>query len=545
MRLRYLHFIIFIWMLSGCKKNTNPVVYVPDDDPVIKTGFLQVKGDYIADSNGQYFPLEGIAFGNEVWSDNEVPTTHHSEVDFERVQAMGMNVIRFYLNYKTFEDDSNPYVYKNKGWEWIDQNVAWARKYNIYLVLNMHVPQGGYQSGGKGDALWNDVKNQDRLIALWKAIASRYKSEIQIVGYGIVNEPVPTNSITQWQNLAQGITDAIREVDQNHIVFVEKAIYVKLKPEDSNLNFPIINDDNLCYEFHIYDPLQYTHQLFEWAGQGEGGKYPDESELSYTGLNWYTATFNNPTLGLNNGGWQYLEGDLYRITDPKIKLAIPALVGAQVGSGAVYYDNLEIKEYDENGNYIKTLLVDDLTDQTGWSYWSENGTGSWAPFSDGLGNTGLSIQNASSDCNLSKYNHAFQPVMNHSYQINGRAKGENMSSLASCRFRIDFLTTDYPIYARNKLFLEAATMRYVNWAKARNKPVYMGEFGAGIHCFDSDKGGLAWVNDMIDIAQTNSIAFSYHTYHEDSFGLYLGYGSLPDPAFVNQPLIDLLTQKLR
>jgi len=80
-------------------------------------------------------------------------------------------------------------------------------------------PQGGYQSQGNGDALWNQTENQNRLVALWKAIADRYKGEDRIAGFGPVNEPVPPQSMTQWSVLAQKLVDGIREVDKNHLIF--------------------------------------------------------------------------------------------------------------------------------------------------------------------------------------------------------------------------------------------------------------------------------------------------------------------------------------
>ena len=74
--------------------------------------------------------------------------------------------------------------------------------------------------------------------------------------------------------------------------------------------------------------------------------------------------------------------------------------------------------------------------------------------------------------------------------------------------------------------------------------MYMGEFGAGIHCFENNKGGLQWVSDMIDIAKVNGLHFSYHSYHEDNFGTYFGYGTLPNAASANQELINLFKEKL-
>jgi endoglucanase len=508
--------------------------------------FLKVAGTQIIDSRNQPVRLQGIAFGNEVWSDKEIPDTHHSETDYSRVKDMGMNVIRFYLNYKTLENDANPYQYKQSGWDWIDKNIAWAKKHGIYLILNMHVPPGGFQSLGNGDALWQNIEMQNRLTGLWKAIAGRYKNETQVIGYGLLNEPVPVNTIAQWQQLAQRIATEIRRVDPDHILFVEKAIYVKNSPETPDYNFPVISDANTAYEFHIYDPHPYTHQLFSWAGTGEGGKYPDESVISYTGSQWYTATFNNPMLPSGNNDWQYLEGERFRVTDTAIKLALPALVAAGV-TGKVYFDNIEIKEFDAGNNYTQTILQLNLNTTDGWSYWSSNNSGSGGiSTSTGYGDNGsIFIESATGDCNYSNYGKIFQPRQGYYYQINGWMKGENIAASAGCRLRIDFLKTNDPVFGRNKNFLAYVLGKYADWGRRKNVPIYMGEFGAGIHCFQNNKGGLQWVTDMLDIAKANNFYFTYHTYHEDNFGLYFGYGTLPDPAQVNQPLIDLFKQKLR
>ena len=53
-----------------------------------------------------------------------------------------------------------------------------------------------------------------------------------------------------------------------------------------------------------------------------------------------------------------------------------------------------------------------------------------------------------------------------------------------------------------------------------NVPVYCGEFRAGINCFSENRGGEQWVSDVIDICFQYGINFNYHTYHENSFGLY-------------------------
>src|SRR5262245_29327837 len=159
--------------------------------PAPGPAFLHASGEAIVDGDGNPVFLKGVSFGNEVWANMALPDDH-AEIDFQRLADMGANSTRFLLNYLTFEDDGAPYVYKDAGWAWIDQNVAWAKAHGIRLILNMHVPQGGFQSNGDGGALWSGVANQDRLTALWAAIAQRYADEPIIAGFGLVNEPEPT-----------------------------------------------------------------------------------------------------------------------------------------------------------------------------------------------------------------------------------------------------------------------------------------------------------------------------------------------------------------
>jgi len=58
-----------------------------------------------------------------VWQDVRIPREHHAEVDYGRVAEMGMNSVRFYLHYRTFEQAD--------GWQWLDDNVAWAKRHGI------------------------------------------------------------------------------------------------------------------------------------------------------------------------------------------------------------------------------------------------------------------------------------------------------------------------------------------------------------------------------------------------------------------------------
>jgi endoglucanase len=518
------------------------------------SGFIHRQGSQLLDGSGQPFTFQGIAFGNEVWStEANIPVKHHTEADFQRVKDMGLNSVRFYLNYQLFEDDRNPYQYKEAGWQWLDQNIAWAKKHGISLVLNMHVPQGGFQSQGNGDALWTNPENQKRFTALWQAIADRYKDDPTIAAFGLLNEPIVTGDQRQWQNLAQTTANAIRQVDSNHLLMVEGAIGTKSAPGlPTNYELPVdqslfkITDSNTAYEFHYYGPYEYTHQGLDFGYKGDGGRYPDYNQLEgKKDLNWYTATFNNPNLPTGNSNWQYFEGEKYQVNDPKIKLGVPTLTGAGVG-GTVSYDDVIIKEFDPNGNLTQTFNNIDTNSPTGWNFWSSNGSGTQGTTTKGRNDgAALTIQGTTGDANLSNFDRFIIPKQGYSYQISGWMQGDNINADASAKLRIDFQTSTKPIYLRDKNFLASQLQPYLDWGQKNNVPLYMGEFGVSTKTFTPEKGGTKWVNDMLDISLANKLSFNYHTYHEDAFGLYPGYGEPIDPTKANQPLQQLFTSKLK
>lgn len=261
----------------------------------IYEGFIRTKGQILVDEDDKQYLVRGMAFGNGVWGNPALPPkNHHTKESYAMLAETGFNNIRFYLNYGIFEDDAKPYFYKQSGWDWIDKNIEWAKKYGIRLILNMHYPQGGFQSNGNGTALWTVRENQERLTALWKEIALRYKDEPVVMGYDFINEPIVPKmatveeSFAQWIDLAERIRKAVREVNESQIIFVERLNAVKDMAtgaenwdinQNGRMNYISVDDDNIVYEFHMYEPFDITHQNASWVNAmvGRFAAYPDDA----------------------------------------------------------------------------------------------------------------------------------------------------------------------------------------------------------------------------------------------------------------------------
>ncbi len=109
-----------------------------------------------------------------------------------------------------------------------------------------------------------------------------------------------------------------------------------------------------------------------------------------------------------------------------------------------------------------------------------------------------------------------------------------MDTSAIVRPRVDLLRGD-SVNVFDKSYLASALSPYLAFSEEYQVPIYCGEFGADTVSFAQNRGGSLWVTDMLELMQTQAIGFNYHTYHEDSFGLYQN-NPLSPPAKRNDAL---------
>ncbi|BEU01290.1 hypothetical protein OAG1_00900 [Agarivorans sp. OAG1] len=505
---------------------------------------LRVDGRFIVNGKGEKVRLKGVAFGNEVWANTRIPSQHHNEQDYIRLKEMGFNSIRFYLNYQTFESDSAPYKYHQSGWDWLDKNVQWAEKHGIYLVLNIHVPQGGFQSNGAGDALWDKRENQLRLISLWQAIAKRYQGHPNVAALDLLNEPVTTRSKQQWEDLANELVTAIRQVNQQQMIFVERLLAVKNQWQiDEQQNFFKLADPNVVYQYHFYEPMAFSHQQASWLRQYQvPASYPDPDRLKVIGSpSWYGAQFDNPTISADSD-WQFVEGKKLQLQDPKVDLIYPALVSAN-NAGDSWFKQVVINEYAPDGKQLLREVKIDLSQHADWYLWSANQRGRSQHLRQG-GEDILQISETTSDANNGSSQQFVVPKVGHFYQISGWVKTRGTGAASRVQLRLDFQNGLKDIVAWDKQLIEKMIEPMERWGEQHQVPLYLGEFGCIRGCFEQQRGGLQWVSDVLDVVDQYQTHFNFHSYHEDAFALYYGYGSLPTESNANQPLIQLFKQRL-
>ncbi len=175
-----------------------------------------------------------------------------NEKDVKRIKKLGFNCARLPINYRV--------LMEKNGFKLLDKVVGWFRKYQVYLILDLHAAPGSqnydWHSDSDGIAhLWDSDKYFRQTIALWAVISKRYRDENIIAGYDILNEPV-TKKVNKVNELYSKIIDVIRKNSDDHIIFVEPNMWAfDLK------GMKVPHDDNFAWSVHFYVPHDFTFNL--------------------------------------------------------------------------------------------------------------------------------------------------------------------------------------------------------------------------------------------------------------------------------------------
>jgi len=199
---------------------------------------------------------EGTQAFYDAWIENGC-----RKIDIDSLASWGFNSVRLPMHYNLFtlpieqEPVKGENTWLEKGFLLTDHLLEWCKSNRIYLILDLHAAPGGqgkdasisdYDSGKP--ALWESAENRAKTVALWRRLAERYANEPWIGGYDLINE-------TNWdiagnqalKDLYAEITSAIRQVDRNHLLFIEGNWWAN---DFTGLTPPW--DSNMAYSFHKY-----------------------------------------------------------------------------------------------------------------------------------------------------------------------------------------------------------------------------------------------------------------------------------------------------
>ena len=256
--------------------------------PADFSGFVRREGKDIVDGSGRPLLLRGMGIGNwllpegYMWKTSPKDSPRQIEVlladlvgdesaarfwhdfreeffnenDVRCIAESGFDHIRLPISARIVQDEDGKPI--EAGYALIDRCVEWCRTHKLWLLLDLHGAPGG-QTGtniddsprGEPDLFIDPARYRDRTIALWRELATRYRNETVVMGYDLLNEPLPNDwqhkYATELVDLYRDLTAAIRAIDPDHLIMYEGSHWAT--------NFSIFEevwDRNSVLQFHRY-----------------------------------------------------------------------------------------------------------------------------------------------------------------------------------------------------------------------------------------------------------------------------------------------------
>lgn len=188
-------------------------------------------------------PEESRKFWDE-YRDNYV-----TRGDLELIARSGFNAVRVPLHWKFLRDE--------RELERLDWLISECKRLDLWVLPDLHAAPGGQTGDNIDDGasypwLFESAESRQLACELWRSVAERYRDEPTVLGWELLNEPIPnwpgyTALHPKLDEVYREMGGAIRQVDRRHVLFLDGAEWAT-KFEHVSSDW----DDRLALAFHRY-----------------------------------------------------------------------------------------------------------------------------------------------------------------------------------------------------------------------------------------------------------------------------------------------------
>lgn len=175
--------------------------------------------------------------------------------DLKAIHAMGFDFVRLGVDPGLIERHGEVAAANPEALAALDHAVSEALANKLSVVLCVF-PDDEFKRGLETD------RGVDDFTQLWRILAAHFVSQDpDHVFYELINEP-EVHDPYRWMGIQARVVAAIRQIDKAHTIVATAANYSSLP---DLLVLEPVRDANVIYNFHFYEPYQFTHQGASWG----------------------------------------------------------------------------------------------------------------------------------------------------------------------------------------------------------------------------------------------------------------------------------------
>ena len=199
------------------------------------------------------------------------------EKDFDVMAGWGLDHVRIPMDYNVLEEADG--ALSREGFDRISRAVGWCQARGLKVVLDLHKTAGySFDADEHEGGFFHSEAYQERFYRLWEGLAERFNDPDRIA-FELLNEVTDPSVIGEWNRIAAECIRRIRRIAPRSLILVGS--YWNNSPlAVKDLDQPA--DDRVIYNFHCYDPLNFTHQGATWVPQLDISKRVSFEEAEIT-----------------------------------------------------------------------------------------------------------------------------------------------------------------------------------------------------------------------------------------------------------------------
>ena len=185
-----------------------------------------------------------------------------TEKDIDVIAGWGMDHVRIPMDYNVLENADGSL--SAEGFDRIGRAVGWCTQRGMKVVLDLHKTAGySFDADENEGGFFHSAAYQERFYRLWEGLAQRF-NDPERIAFELLNEVTDASVIGEWNRIAAECIRGIRKIAPRSLILVGS--YWNNSPlAVKDLEPPA--DDRVVYNFHCYDPLNFTHQGASWVPQ--------------------------------------------------------------------------------------------------------------------------------------------------------------------------------------------------------------------------------------------------------------------------------------
>ncbi len=197
---------------------------------------------------------------------------HTTARDVELIKGLGFDHVRFTVEPAPFFDDARPAELNQAYLKHLDAALDMLLGSGLAVVFDLH-PSDEFKSRMKDDRFVSDFAD------FWRALARHLSArDPERLLLEIVNEPLVEDPY-RWMGIQARLAAAIREGAPRHTIV---ATGPRWSSVEELLRIEPLADRNVIYNFHFYEPHNFTHQGATWGADFwphlKGVPYPGSPE---------------------------------------------------------------------------------------------------------------------------------------------------------------------------------------------------------------------------------------------------------------------------